>query len=85
MTSQEANRGVNAPSLDPAQVDDLCIRTVRFLSVDAVEIFVFTHDSIALGEGGRYDQDRCALLRHWSGVFPGRTGKEHHGTPGKRA
>jgi transketolase len=49
MTFQEANRGVNASSLDPTQVDDLCINTVRFLSVDAVEKANSGHPGLPMG------------------------------------
>lgn len=49
MTSQEANSGVNAPSLDPTQVDGLCINTVRFLSVDAVEKANSGHPGLPMG------------------------------------
>jgi len=37
MNLQETNRGVNVSSLDPTQVDDRCITTVRLLSLDAVK------------------------------------------------
>ena len=37
MNSPKSNRDVNASSLDSAQLDNLCINTIRFLSVDAIE------------------------------------------------
>ena len=40
-----------ASSLDPAQLDQLCINTVRFLSVDAVEKANSGHPGLADGRG----------------------------------
>ncbi len=49
MSVQESNRGVNASSLDPAQLDNLCINTIRFLSVDAVEKANSGHPGLPMG------------------------------------
>jgi transketolase len=40
---------VNASSLDPAQLDKLCINTIRFLSVDAVEKANSGHPGLPMG------------------------------------
>ena len=40
---------VNASSLDPVQLDNLCINTIRFLSVDAVEKANSGHPGLPMG------------------------------------
>ncbi|MGD0601061.1 MAG: transketolase, partial [Terriglobales bacterium] len=40
---------VNVSSLDPAQLDRLCINTIRFLSVDAVEKAESGHPGLPMG------------------------------------
>ena len=40
---------VNASSLDPAELDNLCINTIRFLSVDAVEKANSGHPGLPMG------------------------------------
>src|ERR1700684_1923635 len=40
---------VNVSSLDPAQLDRLCINTIRFLSVDAVEKANSGHPGLPMG------------------------------------
>src|ERR1700677_4512590 len=42
-------KSVNASNLDPAQLDQLCIDTLRFLSVDAVEKADSGHPGLPLG------------------------------------
>lgn len=49
MSFQEVNRGVNAPSLGPIQLNDLSINTVRFLSVEAVEKTKSGHPDLPMG------------------------------------
>ena len=49
MNLKESNRGVNASSLDSVQLDNLCINTVRFLSVDAVEKANSGHPGLPMG------------------------------------
>lgn len=49
MIYQEVNHAVNASGLDPDRVDDLCINTVRFLSVDAVEKANSGHPGLPMG------------------------------------
>jgi transketolase len=40
---------INVPSLDPTQLDRLCINTIRFLSVDAVEKADGGHPGLSIG------------------------------------
>jgi transketolase len=40
---------VNTSSLDPVQLDNLCINTIRFLSVDAVEKANSGHPGLPMG------------------------------------
>jgi transketolase len=40
---------INASSLDPAQLDNVCINTIRFLSVDAVEKANSGHPGLPMG------------------------------------
>ena len=40
---------INPSSLDPAQLDNLCINTIRFLSVDAVEKANSGHPGLPMG------------------------------------
>jgi len=40
---------INASSLDPAELDNLCINTIRFLSVDAVEKANSGHPGLPMG------------------------------------
>ncbi len=49
MNPSESNRDVNASSLDPAQSDKLCINTIRFLSVDAIEKANSGHPGLPMG------------------------------------
>jgi transketolase len=49
MSFPQATRGSNPSRLDPTQVDNLCINTVRFLSVDAVENANSGHPGLPMG------------------------------------
>jgi transketolase len=56
--------GVNASSLDPAQLDNLCINTIRFLSVDAVEKAKSGHPGLPMGAAPMAYVFWTRFLRH---------------------
>jgi transketolase len=49
MNSLKSNHDLNASSLDPSQLDNLCINTIRFLSVDAIEKANSGHPGLPMG------------------------------------